>query len=54
MKTYLVSELTKSGSDVGELLEQGVNGELGNTQKDIKAQAEAILKRKQAEKQLER
>ena len=51
IEAYLVSELTKSGSDVGELLAKGVTGQLAGTttQKDITGDSLAMLERKQME-----
>ena len=49
VKTYLVNELNKSGGEIGEFLAQGVTGELGSTQKEIKASTQAVIEQKQAE-----
>ena len=54
MKDYLIHELKKSGSEVGEFLAQEVNGgkTTGSQKSDIKARSQAFLERKQQEAEL--
>ena len=54
MKDYLIHELKKSGSEVGEFLAQEVNSgkATGSQKSDIKARSQAFLERKQQEAEL--
>ena len=54
MKDYLIHELKKSGSEVGEFLAQEVKGgkATGSQKSDIKARSQAFLEHKQQEAEL--
>ena len=50
MKDYLIHELRKSGSEVGEFLAQEVN--VKSQKNDSKARSQAFLERKQEQRDL--